>query len=79
LCPCSSDILSAGLTDESYGLLLVRRIRNNLFHGAKFLLGGERDFDRDRQLVEAALTVLDVAMNPFPANMRQRHSDRGAA
>jgi hypothetical protein len=55
-----------GTTDELYGLLLVRRIRNNLFHGAKFLVGGEADFRRDRQLVEAAIAILEAAMKPPP-------------
>ena len=52
----------SGTSDAAWGLLLVRRIRNNLFHGSKFLLGGSEQFSRDREFVSAAHTVLEVAM-----------------
>jgi hypothetical protein len=42
-------------------LLLVGRIRNNLFHGGKFSGGLENDF-RDRQLLESAIAVLKVCL-----------------
>jgi hypothetical protein len=44
-------------------LLMVRRVRNNLFHGGKFLAaeaGG--DPDRDRLLVDHALMVLRACL-----------------
>ena len=53
----------AGVSDAAWGLLLVRRVRNNLFHGAKFILGGSDDFVRDRDLIRAALVVLDAALS----------------
>lgn len=42
-------------------LLLVRRVRNNLFHGGKAQRQG-KDGDRDSQLVRNALVVLDRAL-----------------
>jgi hypothetical protein len=39
-------------------LLMVRRVRNNLFHGGKFLQGENPGGDRDRLLVEYSLLVL---------------------
>lgn len=58
-------------TDEQWGLMLVRRVRNNLFHGAKLVVGGAPDRARDVTLVAAAATVLSVAlMNPPRRNAR---------
>lgn len=54
---------SAGLSDAEYGLVLVRRVRNNLFHGAKFFLGGSNQPERDRELVEASLKILEFALS----------------
>lgn len=39
-------------------LLSVRTVRNNLFHGGKFLADGEVDGGRDTLLVRHSLTVL---------------------
>jgi hypothetical protein len=39
-------------------LVMVRRVRNNLFHGGKFLPGG----DRDQLLVHHALVVLRACL-----------------
>ena len=55
-----------GHGDEEYGLLLVRRVRNNLFHGAKYMLGGEAGYSRDQDLISAALTVLQHSLTPMP-------------
>jgi hypothetical protein len=60
----------AGISDAAWGLILVRRVRNNLFHGAKFIVGGAEQFARDRELVQAAHTVLDEAMHM--KDLRQR-------
>jgi hypothetical protein len=68
---------SPGLSDAAWGLLLVRRVRNNLFHGAKFMLGGAEQFGRDRELVAAALTLLEHAMRR--ARPRPRVPSRGRA
>jgi hypothetical protein len=40
----------------------VRRIRNNLFHGGKSLAGDMTEADRNRRLLEAALCVLEMAL-----------------
>ncbi|HBP30920.1 MAG: hypothetical protein ACTIKR_11520 [Advenella sp.] len=49
-----------GLLKTQKTLLMVRRIRNNLFHGAKIWSPEYRNIDRDRdiRLVQAGLTVL---------------------
>jgi len=39
-------------------LLMVRRVRNNLFHGGKFLPVPAGDPDRDKLLIQHSLTVL---------------------
>jgi len=41
-------------------LLMVRAIRNNLFHGGKFLPNGEQEQGRNERLVRSALRVLLV-------------------
>jgi len=44
-------------------LLMVRRVRNNLFHGGKtFVLGGGDTFERNTNLVTASGKVLDHAI-----------------
>ncbi len=43
-------------------LQMVRRVRNNLFHGGKFLQGENNGGDRDRLLVEYSLIVLDACL-----------------
>lgn len=39
-------------------LLMVRTVRNNLFHGGKYLPGGEQEPGRNKLLVQHSLTVL---------------------
>ena len=39
-------------------LLMVRTVRNNLFHGGKYLPGGEKEQGRNEVLVRHSLTVL---------------------
>lgn len=39
-------------------LLMVRTVRNNLFHGGKFLPGGEEEPGRNEALVKHAILVL---------------------
>lgn len=39
-------------------LLMVRTVRNNLFHGGKYLPDGEQEADRDHRLVHYSLIVL---------------------
>lgn len=57
----------ANLTRAERVLLMVRRVRNNLFHGGKFLAPeGEAD-DRDKLLVQHSLAVLKACI---PLNAR---------
>ncbi len=39
-------------------LLMVRTVRNNLFHGGKFLPNGEHETGRNQRLVESSLAIL---------------------
>jgi hypothetical protein len=43
-------------------LLMVRRVRNNLFHGSKFLPGPVSDPKRDTLLIQHSLTVLHACI-----------------
>lgn len=43
--------------------VLVRRVRNNLFHGGKFPVGLVEDAARDERLLEASLRVLRFGLN----------------
>lgn len=40
-------------------LLMVRTVRNNLFHGGKYCVGEENEPGRNQQLVESSLRVLE--------------------
>lgn len=48
--------------DEGYTLRLVRVIRNNLFHGGKFPMRPVADPARDKELLEAAIVVLNQCL-----------------
>ena len=39
-------------------LLMVRTVRNNLFHGGKYLPEGETEAGRNHELVKHALNIL---------------------
>ncbi len=43
-------------------LVLVRRIRNNLFHGGKFPEGPKDDVSRDRELLKSGIAVLHACL-----------------
>ena len=43
---------------ENYVLLLVRVVRNNLFHGGKYSTGVIEDTARNEALLEASITIL---------------------
>lgn len=45
-------------SDAIYLLRVVRDIRNNLFHGGKYQGGPMNDLVRDRDLIDAATTVI---------------------
>jgi len=50
-------------------LVLVRRIRNNLFHGGKFPEGPEDDVSRDRKLLRSGITILRACLESSPTLM----------
>lgn len=50
-------------------LVLVRRIRNNLFHGGKFPEGPEDDASRDRELLKSDIAVLQACLESDPQLM----------
>lgn len=56
----------AGLSRAEKALLMVRRVRNNLFHGGKYLSDETADTTRDRRLVESSLTVLRECVRIVP-------------
>jgi len=53
-------------------LLMVRAVRNNLFHGAKHLPSGEREAGRNEALVSHALTVLNYCI-PLHEDVRRNY------
>jgi hypothetical protein len=52
------------LSAAEQALLMVRRVRNNLFHGIKLWSGGsgERSAGRDQQLIESSLCILTAVV-----------------
>ena len=55
-------------SDFSYLLLLVRVVRNNLFHGGKFPIptGPVMDEGRNRKLIESCLDLIEVCLEMSP-------------
>lgn len=43
-------------------LVLVRRVRNNLFHGGKFQTGIAAEVSRDTKLLDSSLAVLEACL-----------------
>ena len=65
----TDDSLS-GAWDVDRLLTLVRRVRNNLFHGGKSLVGHpEEAISRDAKLLNAALAVLEACLD-WDSNLR---------
>lgn len=58
-----SDDFFTGSCDLARVFTLVRRIRNNLFHGGKFPEGPENDISRDRMLLDAGLVVMQACLD----------------
>jgi hypothetical protein len=46
--------------------VVVRRIRNNLFHGGKYPSGPEPDLSRDEKLLMQAIRILEPALSARP-------------
>lgn len=53
----------AALSRAAKALLMVRRVRNNLFHGGKFLAAESAASDRDSLLVKHSLAVLRACVS----------------
>jgi hypothetical protein len=51
-----------GKFDLKRALVLVRRIRNNLFHGGKFSSGYEEDISRDKKLLRFGMIILEECL-----------------
>ena len=47
-------------------LLMVRRVRNNLFHGGKYLPDGETEAGRNECLVSCSMQVLKYCLDMVP-------------
>ncbi|MBN3851252.1 hypothetical protein G3N58_31185 [Paraburkholderia sp. Ac-20342] len=60
---CFEDIASAAgrRTEIESALVLMRRVRNNLFHGGKYF--DHDDANRDLNLMKASMTVLEACVN----------------
>ena len=50
-------------------LLLVCRVRNNLFHGGKFPEGPEADISRDEKLLDAGIAIMQGCLD-FDEHLR---------
>jgi hypothetical protein len=61
-----ADCGCGGKGDLSCLLVLVRRVRNNLFHGGKFPLQPIPEISRDESLLQSSLTVLGAALQLNP-------------
>lgn len=48
-------------------LVLVRRVRNNLFHGGKFQSGLAAEVSRDTKLLDASLAVMEACLRSEPS------------
>ncbi len=57
-------------TEMRYLLRVVRDVRNNLFHGGKFHGGPMKELARDRQLIDAATTILETCCDLRPEMRR---------
>lgn len=58
------------LRASAQALLMVRRVRNNLFHGGKYWIPDDERRDRNEKLVKAALAVL-LACLPLHPRLRR--------
>jgi hypothetical protein len=58
--------LTPSLTDTERLLVLVRRVRNNLFHGGKFSNEAFEGTDRHARLVKSSLLILEECLRASP-------------
>src|SRR5262249_51711738 len=54
-------------------LLMVRSVRNNLFHGGKFPMVSIKEPARDPELIRHALTIIEACL-PFDESVRYHFS-----
>jgi hypothetical protein len=52
-----------GAFDLARAFCLVRRVRNNLFHGGKFPEGREEDVSRDQELLNAGIEIMQACQD----------------
>lgn len=72
------DWQDAAVPSNSRGLfVLVRRTRNNLFHGGKYPSGPVRDQSRDEELLLQALFILGSALRASSDVSRYYHDGLG--
>jgi hypothetical protein len=69
-----SPISGTGKTDAECLLRIVRDVRNNLFHGGKYLGGPTADLARDRELISSSIAVLKACL-PLDAHVHSLFSD----
>lgn len=55
-------------------LIFVRTVRNNLFHGGKFLDSGEAEQGRNKQLVASSLTIIKACI-ALDTNVKQSYEN----
>ncbi|HEY5056467.1 MAG TPA: hypothetical protein VII58_09915 [Acidobacteriaceae bacterium] len=53
-------------SDTAHTLKLLKTVRNNLFHGGKYPDGPAEEVARDREILQAALTILECCYELHP-------------
>jgi hypothetical protein len=72
------DIAQHGASDAEYTLRLLKTVRNNLFHGGKYPDGPIDEIARNREILRAALTILDGCYE-LHAGVRRRIDEAASA
>jgi len=57
-------------TDIEFLIRMIRRVRNNLFHGGKYNIGVHEDAQRTEKLLRCALIVLQSCLDLSPTQNR---------
>lgn len=68
--PVWEPVSSNARSQEELALRYVRTVRNNLFHGGKYPDGPVEEIERNRELMEAALVVVEACFDTCPALKR---------
>jgi len=61
-------------TEVEKAIILVRRVRNNLFHGGKYNDQGHDEAARNEMLLEMGITIINGAMHYSP-NVERAYND----